>query len=604
MALSSISPITLEGQPLGLSSFLRAGVMYVFWYSPINDTGLKRLHWKPHTGLNFTEITPDFSTDFRNVSVLYHPATDQIVVVWDDGQGQVGVADGTVYGARFDAVTGALVAGPTLLFPGSKPQLSYRGTAGSHFVLYYLTPKVGGVYGRLSVDGGLAWQSGMPLLTNQALSTTSVKVVAYDPTHVSIAQLGRDTRSLSEIGVLQRTRPLVAIVKHPTVANQFFVAEPSKFDNTSLVDNLRGGLALSTDKTKLYHLGGVVQGTSDTVGAVALITITGTVPAVTASAATGGNGDDLRGYDLTPALSTPTVDMPGSSFAVALAVTNTHGYVAEYSDASAVLGQLIVVNLSTGTTGTVFTGVTGVRAVGTTDFMATPLIFVASTESGIERLRVYQQNALTPTLLLNTKLPARANSITVIPSPVYPNGARVLVSMVDRFNIYDYNSAATPMVLVDSYRFSGGGQFFKAAVALNGNIVVSSSEAGVVVLNSTGRVLAQIGVSGKVVAPWTPSTAYSVGNFRKPREGHQFARNRTYFRCTTAGTSSSAEPSWAATGTIIDGGAQWTAQGSTDGLVTDVMLDETTKRIYAVGSAGGVLGTDGRVWVLAAGGLL
>ena len=601
MSLSAISSVTLGGQPQGLSSFLRAGVMYVLWCSSINDTGLKKLYWKPHTSADFTEVVSSLAADFRDVTVLYHAATDQLIVAWDDGQASTGTANGLIYGARFYVSTGALVSGSAVLFQGSKPQFSFIG---SYLVLFYLTDKTGGIYGRLSLDGGLTWQSGMPILTNQVLYSTRIKVVPYDTGHVSIAQLGTDPRNLAEIGVLQRTRPLASIVRHPTVANQFFVGEPSKFDNTTLVDNLRGGLVLSLDETKLYHLGGVVQGVSDSVGAVALISVTGSTPVVVASAATGGDGDDLQGYDLTPALSTPTVELPGASYAVALAISSTHGYVAEYADNSAVLGQLVVVDLSSGVTGTIVSGLTAVRAVGVANFLATPLIFVATTESGVERLRVYQQDALTPTLLLNTKLPARANSISVIFSPVYPAGARVLVSMVDRFNIYDYSSAVAPVVLVDNYHFSGGGQFFKAAVAFNGNIVVAASEAGVVVLNASGRVLAHIQVSGKVVAPWTAATSYSIGNFRKPRERHPFTHNRAYFRCTVSGTSGASEPAWTTTGTVVDGGAQWVMQGLVDGVVTDIMLDEINQRIYAVGSVGGVLGTDGRVWVLSANGLI
>ena len=605
MALSVISSVTFEGQPQGLSSFLRAGVMYVFWYAPIDDMGHSRLHWKPHTAADFTEITPALSASFQNVTALYHTASDQLLVVWDDGRSQLGLLDGVVYSARFNVLTGALVSGPTLLFPGAKPQLSYCGAIGSNFLLYYLMSKVAGIYGKLSTDGGVTWYSGEPILTNQVLASTQVKVLPYDANHVAIAQLGTDPRGLAEISVLTRTRPLVAIVKHPTVANQFFVAEPSKYDDTTLTDNLRGGLVLSTDNTSLYQLGGVVQGTSDGVGAVALITVTGTAPAVTASAVTAGNGDDLQSYTLTPALGSLAVDMPGASCAVALAISSTHGYVAEYTDNSAVLGQLIVVDLSSGATGTVVTGLAGVRAVGVANFATpTPLIFVATTESSVERLRVYQQNALTPALLLNTKLPARVNSLTVIPSPVYPNGARILASMVDRFSVYDYNTASTPVVLLDSYHFSGAGQFFKAAVATNSNIVLASRESGVLVLSPTGRVIAQLTVSGKTVNPWVPATSYSLGDFRKPRSRHPFTRHRMYFRCTTAGTSGASEPAWTTTGTVVDAGAQWTAQGVLDGLVTDIALDETAKRIYAVGSAGGVLGTDGRLWVLSANGLI
>ena len=603
MALSSITAITLEGQPQELTSFLRSGVMYVVWQAPINDTGLRRLHWKPHTGLDFTEVTPALAADFHNVSALLSPGADQLVVVWDDGTARSGVVDGNVFGARFDVLTGALLSGPTVLFPGSKPRLSYRVSQGEQFVLYYLTAKSGGIYGRLSLDGGVTWQSGMPLLTNQVLVTTNVKVVPYDSEYVSIAQLGSDPRGLAEIGMLQRTRPLTSVVKHPTLSDQYFIGEPSKFDNTTLVDNLRGSLVLSTDDTKLYHLDGVAQGSADGVGAVARVVVTGTAIAVAASAGPSGNGDDVNEYSLVPAAGALNVDLPGTSYAVALAVSSTHGYVAQYADNSGTGGQFVVVDLSSGTTGTVFSGVTGVRAVAVANFLSPPLIFVASTESGVERLRVYEQNALTPTLLLNTKLPARANSITVSVHPT-PTSARVLVSMMDRFNIYDYTSASVPVVLVDSHRFSGGGQFFRAVVAANSTIIVAAGNAGVLALSPSGKVRAQIQVSGKIISEWVPTTVYSTNQLVKPRTRHQFSRNRFYFRCSSGGTSGLSEPAWASTGTILDSGAQWVPVDVMDAFVTDVALDETAKRIYAVGSVGGVLGTDGRVWLLSANGLI
>jgi len=604
MALSPISPITAEGQPQELSSFLRAGVLYVLWPLPINDTNLKRLHWKPHTGLEFTEVVPSLSVNFRNVTAIYHPASDQVVVFWDDGQQELRNSNGSIFTARFEALTGAIVSGPTQLFQGSNPKISYRTSAGNELTLFYLTAKSEGIYGRISTDGGLTWSSGEPILTNQVAGSVAFEVLPYDSTHVSIAQIGADTRRLIEVGMLQRSRPLSSIVKHPSIANSFFIGEPSKFDNTTLTDNQRGGLVLSTDNLKLFHLDGVQQGTSDTVGAVALVTVTGAAPTVSASAGPTGNGDDLNEYSLVPAAGALNVDLPGASFAVALAVSATHAYVAEYADNSAVLGQLIVVDLTTGSTGTVLSSVAGVRAVGVANFLGTPLIFVGTTESGVERLRVYQQNALAPTLLLNTKLPARANSITVVPHPTNPTGARLLVSMVDRFNIYEYTSSSDPVTLVDSFFFSGGGQFFKSAVSSAGSIVTAAGDAGVVVFDYNGKIKSQLRVSGRIVSEWVQNTAYTAGQVVRPRARHQFARNRFYFTCSSSGTSGNSEPSWASTGTMADGTAQWTPTAVVDGVVSDVALDESTNRIYAVGSVGGALGTSGRLWILDARGLL
>jgi len=603
MPVSPITGITQEDQPQELSSFLRAGVAYVFWATPVLGLS-RRIRWKPHSSADYTEVIPALLQVYSNVSCLYDPTSDHLVVVWDNGDALDGSRNGILYTARFNPVTAELISGPTELFQGATARLCYLTTTpNSKFLIYYKTAKNLGVYGRRSEDGGLTWENAYPLITGQVTATSALEVVPYDGVHVSVAQLGRGGKTLNEVSTLQRTRPLASIVKHPTIANTFFVGEPSKFDNTTLTDNLRGSLVLATNNTALFHLDGVAQGTSDTVNAVAKIEVVGGALTVIASAGPSGNGDDLVSYSLTPVLDVAT-DLPGTSYAVSLAVTPTHGYVAEYADNSGTAGQFVVVNLTTRATATVFSGVTGVRAVGTANFLTPKLIFVASTESGVERLRVYEENALTPTLLLNTKLTSRANAITVAVDPTNASGALVYVACVDRLNVYRYTSSSLPVQLIDSLTLSGGSTFYKTALASNGNVVLAAGNAGALVLNSDGQILAQTAVSGKVVSDWAPSRVYALNALVKPRAQHQFARSRYYFRATTGGTSGSAEPSWTATGTVIDNTAQWTAVGLVDGVVTDVALDETTKKIYAVGVAGGVLGTDGRVWVLNALGLI
>jgi hypothetical protein len=578
-------------------------VAYVFWATPVIGLS-RRIRWKPHSSGDFTEVIPDLLQAYNNVSCLYDPTSDHLVVVWDNGDALDGSRNGILYTARFNPVTAALISGPTELFQGATARLCYLTTIpNSQFLLYYKTAKNLGVYGRRSDDGGLTWQNAYPLITGQVTATSALEVVPYDNAHVSIAQLGKSGKTLNEVGILQRTRPISSIVKHPSTANTFFIGEPSKFDNTTLTDNLRGSLVLSTDNATLFHLDGVAQGTSDTVNAVAKVEAVGTVLSVVASAGPSGNGDDLVSYTLTPVLDVAT-DLPGTSYAVSLAMTPTHGYVAEYADNSGTAGQFVVVNLTTRATATVFSGVTGVRAVGTANFLTPKLIFVASTESGVERLRVYEENALTPTLLLNTKLTSRANAITVAVDPTNASGALLYVACVDRLNVYRYTSSSLPVQLIDSLTLSGGSTFYKTTLASNGNVVLAAGNAGVLILNPDGRILAQTAVSGKIVSDWVPSKVYALNALVKPRTQHQFARSRYYFRATTGGTSGSAEPSWAATGTIIDSTAQWTAVGLVDGVVTDVAVDETAKKIYAVGVAGGVLGTDGRVWVLNATGLI
>ena len=63
------------------------------------------------------------------------------------------------------------------------------------------------------------------------------------------------------------------------------------------------------------------------------------------------------------------------------------------------------------------------------------------------------------------------------------------------------------------------------------------------------------------VAVWSGSTAFSVGDIRRPSDQQP---SGLFFRCTTAGNSASAEPSWPNTigDTVTDGTCVWTAIAS------------------------------------------
>ena len=63
------------------------------------------------------------------------------------------------------------------------------------------------------------------------------------------------------------------------------------------------------------------------------------------------------------------------------------------------------------------------------------------------------------------------------------------------------------------------------------------------------------------VAAWAASTAFSVGDIRRATTDQA---SRLWFRCTTAGTSASGEPSWPTDigGTITDNTCVWTAISS------------------------------------------
>ena len=63
------------------------------------------------------------------------------------------------------------------------------------------------------------------------------------------------------------------------------------------------------------------------------------------------------------------------------------------------------------------------------------------------------------------------------------------------------------------------------------------------------------------VAAWTASTAFSVGDVRRPTVSYGTG---LWFRCTTAGTSASSEPTWPTdiASTVTDGTCVWTAISS------------------------------------------
>lgn len=605
MTVSAITGVTIEGQPQELASFLRSGILYVVWHSP-NPLGQRKIRWKPHTSSDFTEVIADLTAPFRNISSLYHPATDSLLVSWDDGLWSPGVSNATIFVARFNVTTGAVISGPNIVGPGTRPQMMYRNnTPGDVFFMFSFLAKTDGVTVRTSTNGGSSWSEAAPVLTNKVIGTSFVEAVAYDDTHVSVAQLGGDSRALSEYGILRRTRPLSSILNHPSDSTRLFVGEPSRISSVSQNDNLRGNMVLSTDNLSILKIDGDAIGTSDSVGGIALLTKTGSAVPVSASAGPnpGTNRNRIVRYSLTPSL-VSSADLDLNLPAVSLDVSASYGYIAQYLDSNPTGGQLKVIDLSLLSTQSAFlTGISG-RCVAVAKFLTPNIIFAATTESSIERLRVYQENGMTPSLLVNYKLPLRANSISVTQHPDNTLWALLYVSTSQRLSIFEYRGSSSPLRLINSVTLIGGGQFFGITFAANGNIVASAGSAGVLVITPLGRVLAQLSVSGKVVNEWSPATVYSTGNIVKTRSQHQFSANRALFRATTGGTSAGMEPSWASSGTVQDNTVQWTFDGVIDGVATGVVVDNTAKNIYAVGTSGGPTGVDGRVWVLNARGLI
>lgn len=107
---------------------------------------------------------------------------------------------------------------------------------------------------------------------------------------------------------------------------------------------------------------------------------------------------------------------------------------------------------------------------------------------------------------------------------------------------------------VDSYDAGSGDKITIQARDLGGKVMDTFIE--------EERVYAFGSVSGTAVSMriWTPSTAYVVGDYVIPTEAK---RNGKFYKCTTAGTSGSTEPTWPASSTVSDNSVVWTYQSTT-----------------------------------------
>jgi hypothetical protein len=378
---------------------------------------------------------------------------------------------------------------------------------------------------------------------------------------------------------------------------QYLVGEPSKLDMVTMNDNLRGGLTASKDGVTFYHLDGAPQGYEDGLGAVTLLTLAQDKLWPTAFAGPlSPTGRSLVRYSMGTGLTGSLLSLlPGtSSYAVSLATTPNFAYVAEYSDVSSSAGQFLMVDLDSGETTTLLSGLTGVRAVATL-VGDINYIFVATTETYIDRLRIYRERderGELPTLLSDVKLFSRCNSITIIPGTGSVT-ARVFVSMAERLSIYNF-FRSDPTRLIESY--VSGFPFYKVAIAENGTIFATAGNSGIIVLDQFGHFLYEFRCSGKEVRPWEPMTPYDADAVTTPRESHPFFFSKYYFRSLSTGYSGDVEPDWNPLAKIADGGVTWIPQGFLDGVVVDAVIEPSNKRLYAVGVAGGILGTEGRVW--------
>jgi hypothetical protein len=576
MTISSISQVTEEGYALSVAAFKRQGVVYLAW-STSGIGGRALLSWKPHSDAIFTEVQGAVLEAFRNISALWDPVDDALVVVYDNAQSDEG-SDSTIYCTIFNPTTGALISGPTTIGKGMKPHLVYRnGFTGEVMELVYASQSRGSVYLRESRDGGASWGAEKPVLTNYVKGTKDVVAVPFDDEHLSIIQVGSSSRSVAELGNLSRTRPLVAIRKHPSIADRFYVVEASQ-RGTRLADNVRGALV----GDGLYYLSGDRLGSDDGSGPLSLLNTSGSAPTIDTGIVAGS----------------PIGDVMSLAQGVDVALGPTHMYVGGYGSGS--LGTLYVIPIAGGTSGTPITGLAAVHAVAVGD----GALFVATLEGAQERLRIYLENGLTPTLQASHKLPARVNALSVVMTSA--TQGVIYVSMSDRLNLYQVNGLDQPLRLFLTVPVLSRGSFHRVQLAQSGYLVCALGAGGVVVLDLDGGVKAMSSLSGVAADVWRRTKVYQIGDLATPTSGHVFAPQRKYFRCTTAGTSGTSEPSWcpATYGTVSDGTVVWQEMGPIDAVVTDVAVDQTRKRIYAVGVVGGNLGTVGRVYSLEGRGLV
>jgi len=570
VTVSSISQVTQEGYAEYLSSFAKSGVLYLAWTT--QGSGVNRiLQWKPHTSGDFTEVAGATQAAFHDVATIYVPATDAVVALFD-----VGGTD--LYVARFNATTGVTLSSPTRLGPGIKPSMLYRGgVSGSILEVVYGNARLPQVYLRESLDGGVTWSGERPVLSNYVRNTVDVAAVHFDDTHVSILQLGNDARPMLETGAYTRTRPVAGILKHPTLPSQFYVVEGSN-RGTRLADYVRGSVLGGG----LKYLDGDRYGADDGLGPISLFSGAGLTPSiVTAQVAGSALGDVV-----------------GTAQAADLALGPTYLYAALYSDAVADQGTLYVAPIAGGSSGTPLTGLAAVHAVS----VSNGALFVATLEGTQEKLRIYTENGLTPSLQATHKLPARANKLLAVMSS--PSVGYVYVSMVDRFNVYRVDGLTNPIRMVMTTIALSHGSFFEAKVLSTGNILVAMGDGGILALTPDGGVISETVLTGKMAPPWVAGKVYALNDIVAPTTGSPYAQYRKYFRCSVGGTSYVTEPPWAPSGNVVDNTVTWVEVGPVSAIITGIEVDETSGKIFAVGVVGGPTGTAGRIYCISAVGVV
>jgi hypothetical protein len=604
MTVSAITQIVKENFVAGLAAFVSGGVPFVAWTTPTVIPGLFQLWWRRHDGADGTETLADFNDPYFHFSAVIRTSDGALLFVYDDGYADLV----EIWATAFNSTTGALVMPPVLIATGSRPSIVNLPSAAAGRVTI-MFERFGAIYICESFNGGATWGNQHPVLNNKVNETVELAVVPFDESHLSIVQVGRDARTLRELGSLTRTRPMAGIVAHPTLADRFYVVESTQRSVAAVdqfTDLQRDGIVLKPNGDLIVP-DRVRQGTDDSLGELLLLNTSGVAPVVVDSVvipAGATPGADIVNVAAGPPMAAGTgkdTIFGASNAGVADAdFSATLGYFVGYTD-QATTGGLAVYDPATDTIALPLSGCSA-RAVSVCSSFTPAVIAVATAEAGQEKLRIYTENGLTPTLRATHKLPARANFIRVVMDTA--TVGRIYCSLADRLLVYQVSGLTNPIRLVLSIPILTRGNFFHAVLTARGNLIVAAGNGGVAVFAPSGETLAQTVLSGVYAPEWQPSHSYGSGEFVTPTAMNAYAPQRRYFRCMVAGVSGVFEPPWAPTGSVADEGATWVEQGILDPVVAGVAIDNTRQRIYAVGTIGGPTGTQGRVYVLDARGLL
>jgi hypothetical protein len=603
VAVSTITQIMFEASAVGLAAFNRLGVLYSLWTTPgVFGLSALTLQWRPHTDATSLPVLAVLPGPYIHFTCAIRPSDGALLIAYDDS---LALATADVWTVAFDPVTGAVLSQPMRIDTGSRPNIIVpkNGVAGQLHIVYVAAD--GSAVIRTSWNSGATWGDPQPVFNNKVRETTDLVTVPFDSGHVSVMQVGRDARPLTEIGAFTRTRPLAGILKHPTLDDRFFIMEAVQrqiLGVNQFTDNLRDAMILLPGVTPTILLPDRVRlGTDDTVGELALLDTNYWFAAVVSSLVlTPGAtpGADLVNVAIGPPLAqgaTLATIFGAINAAVAdVGMSAAYAYAVGYTDLGAT-GAFTVIRLSDQATAVAATGIPcHALGVGVIPTVGGAIIGVATLETGIERLRLYQENGLTPTLLATHKLPARANAVLV--QMTSPTAGRVYVALSDRLLCYEINGLTSPIRLTLTIFILTRGTFQHLSLLPSGNILAALGNGGVGIFNTSGEILAQLLVSGVYAPTWLPGRTRALDDLAIPTTDNAYAPLRRYFKCTTGGVSGANEPPWAATGAVVDGTAQWTEQGVVDGVVANVAYDEKRQRLYAVGVANGPAGLVGKVW--------